>query len=215
MKRHNYLLLIIAILVFAALVVQSATAAKTAVLTFERQSHHSPQLDTELLCDGESLGVYTLSGDGTAPTPYSLAFSFSDCEALTVQFTGTVWSGLGQKIDNVALSVDGGANLLINGDFADGLNGWDNPDIGTDGINGGWQWAVSPKEDAKLDISGSGSNAAAGEPYRLLQVVNIGGGGTPTATPFSGTATPNPEMTPTPGGHPACEMWPHLPMCQE
>lgn len=163
-------LLLVALIAVAT---NAVSATETAVLQFAHIAHLDTWVEADLLCDGNSLGAHTIQNQGLQWIEYEYEYDVSGCADVTVQFTGVVTQGLGTKIDDVSLSVNGGANELVNGDFANGLDGWDNPDIGTDGVTGGWQWARRPKADAKLDIFGAGANAEPGEPYRLAQTVAL------------------------------------------
>lgn len=148
-------------------------AQNTVNVTFWRQAHHTPYLAVTLLCDGVNEGTRIAQNNQSLhPQTHSFDWTVGSCDELTLVFTGVVYSGLGQKIDDVSLTVNGGSNLIVNGTFDTGLQSWENPDIGTDGQNGGWTWAKGRKQQAKLDGEGAGSNAVWGESYRLRQTVS-------------------------------------------
>jgi hypothetical protein len=198
----------------------------TVVVEFDRIAHLTPDLDVSLICDdGEVVGSYSIPPAPLSWIHHMLGFEAMNCLMFVLAFDGVVYGGLGQKIDNVSLSVDG-VEVLVNGDFSNGIEGWDNLDIGVDGVSGGWYWSVPPKEEAKLDGEGSGANAVWGIQYRLSQTVQLGSMATaiPTDTAVPGaTVTPSltptpvsgPTVTPTPGGGRWCQDHPGWPGCPE
>lgn len=195
---------LLTILASTAVSPSGVKAAQNATVSFDRIAHQMPYLEVRLYGDGELLATREI-----APQPLAWIYNEFDFElsgdygVYTLEFAGRVYSGLGQKLDNVSLTIDG-CEILTNGNFDNAFSGWDNPDIGIDGVNGGWYWAVPPKMEAKLDGAGSGANAAWGVEYRLSQdAPTCGTQPTPSPTSDPGvTATPTTEPTSTPIGTP-------------